>query len=334
MRSLLALTLALALSAGAAAAEPVRKIVVAAPEGSPWADGLLALTRRTAERTQGRLKVRAVVGGAAGDEVDTARACAEGRLFAWAGSAGGFARQVPELAALELPFLFEHEAEVDAVLRVSPIAPLGRIFERAGFVLVPMLSEVGWRSFAGRKALRTPADFRGLRVRSQESAMHLAMWRALGAEPRAISVLETLSALQAGVVEAFDQSPVYMFATSWYQHARVYTLSRHMYQPGIVVFCKGALTSLSPGDRRIALELAAAELQLALTRVRALEKQVLAQLAAEGLQLLELTASERAALRQRTRPVFDQFRASTSPLGRELLGALERAIEAHRKGLR
>ncbi len=324
--AVLLLTLACVVARSASADGPVLKAVAAAPEGSPWGDAVVTFAKRVTERTKGRLSVRAQVGGVAGDEIDTARACVEGKIFAWNGSAGGFGKVVPEISALELPFLFENEGEVESVLAGKRLAPLVRAFERAGLVLVPQLTEVGWRSFAGRKALRGPADFAGLRVRSQENPMHLEMWRALGAVPRAISVLETLSALQAGVVEAFDQSPVYMFATSWYQHARVYTLSRHMYQPGIAVLCKGALSARSSADRKVVLEIAVSLLREAMAKVRELEQQVLAQLRKEGLELVELTAAERAALRQRTRPVLDGFRAGTSPLGREFLEALLSAI--------
>ena len=325
------LALAGALAAGRAAAEPARKFVLAAPEGSPWTDQAIAYAGTIARRTSGRVRMRVVPGGVAGDEVDTARACARGQLFAWGGSAGAFGRVIPELDALELPFLFDSEAEVDAILAGPPKDLLRRAFGRAGLTLAPVLSEVGWRSFAGRKPLRTVADFRGLRARSQESPIHLEMWRTLGARPHAISVLQTLSALQAGLVEAFDQSPVYMFATSWYQQGRVYSLSRHMYQPGIAVLCKGALESLPAGDRRLVVELMGEAARSMIPKVRAVEKQVLDQLGREAMQVVELAPAERAALRERTRPVAQAFRAGASPLGRELLEALERAIEARRK---
>ncbi len=317
-----ALALGVALVSGTAAAEPVRKIVAAAPEGSPWGDGLVALARQIGERTAGRVKVRAVPGGLAGDEVETARMCAEGKLFGWAGSAGAFGRVLPELDALELPFLFDSQAEAEAALGGRPPASLVRAFERLGLTLVPYIGEVGWRSFAGKKALRALEDFRSLRVRSQESPIHLEMWRALGARPKAISVLETLSALQTGFVEAFDQSPVYMFATSWYQHGRVYTLSRHMYQPGIGVMCKGAHAALPAQDRRTVLDAMGRTMHDAVARARELEGQVLAQLAADGVQIVQVSPAERAALRQHTRGVIDTFRQGASPLGRELLEAL------------
>ena len=52
--ALLLVALAIVRPGRAAAAEPVRKIVAAAPEGSPWADAVNKLGQRATERTRGR----------------------------------------------------------------------------------------------------------------------------------------------------------------------------------------------------------------------------------------------------------------------------------------
>ncbi len=336
MRRALAVVLgaSLGLAGGGAAAEPVRRVATLATEGSPWGDAMVAFARDVSEGTKRRVKLGLLLGGVGGDEVDAAHLCAAGKVFMWIGSAGALAHVVPELNALELPFLFDDDPEVDAALSGPVFGILGRAIERRGLVLLPRISEVGWRSFAGPRPLRTPADFEGLRARSQENPVHLEMWRLLGASPRAISVLETYDALQAGVVQGFDQSPVYLLATSWHQQARVYTLSRHIYQPGVAVLCKGAAASLSAQDRRVLLEAGASRLGSAVASIRALQAGVIEQLRGQGVRIVELSAAERAALRDRTRPTFQVFRAGTSALGRELLDALERAIGARRRSRR
>lgn len=319
------------LVAAPAGAEPRREIVpLVGPEGTPWADGVaewVALVNRIA---RGR-RVRAVPGGVTGDEVETARQCAEGRLFGWAGSSGALGAIVPELNAIELPYLFEDERDVDAVVQGAVVEQLGRLLRKKGLELIGV-TEVGWRSFGGKRPLRRPADFDGLRVRSQENPTHLEMWRLLGARPKQISVLETLSALQAGVVEAFDQSPVYTFATSWHTAIRTYSLSRHMYQLGVLVTCKGALATLDAPTRARMLDAGRGLLPGVTRRVRALTTDVLDQLRQERIDVLELTAQERAALRDRTRPAHEAFRGATSAAGRELLAALEASLRRSRAG--
>ncbi len=62
-----------------------------------------------------------------------------------------------------------------------------------------------------------------------------------------------------------------------------------------------------------------------LTRVRAVELEVLGAIRKEGMTLVELAPAEREVLRKQTRPAFRTFLSGTSAIGRELLDAIERA---------
>jgi TRAP-type C4-dicarboxylate transport system substrate-binding protein len=158
------------------------------------------------------------------------------------------------------------------------------------------------------------------------------MWRLLGAKPKAISVMETLAALQANVVEAYDQSPVYAFATSWYHSANHVSMSRHFYQVGILAFCKDALKGVPAATRRAILVGAAEETIDTTEEVRRLTGDVMEQFRKEGIQIVELTPQERALLRERTRPAYETFRKGMSSAGRELLSVIEAKLRDLRRG--
>jgi TRAP-type C4-dicarboxylate transport system substrate-binding protein len=317
------------LSPALAHAEPQRPFfVTASPEGTPWAEATQSTAARVSRQSGGRFKIRAIVGGTAGDETTTARQCANGKIFMWGGSAGALATIVPELNALELPFLLDGDNDqVDAVLRdPTVLALLARILARHGLVFYETL-ELGWRHFAGPRPMRAAADFVGLHPRSQPNPIHAAMWRALGTEPREISVIETLAALQGKIVDAFDNSPVYMFATSWYQQVTHYTLTSHVYQTGVVVLCKDALAGVPAKLRAQVLAGASDERKQGNAAIRKTTAQVLEQLGREGVKLVQPTAAERSALAALTRPARELYRKTASPLGRELLEAIERVIK-------
>lgn len=332
MRLVLALVGLVAVAGFAHAEQPKRPLAVTVgPEGTPWADAAKEVAARADRLSGGVIRPIAAVGGTAGDELDTARRCGEpaSRLYAWGGSAGALATLVPELDVFELPFLFQDAAEVDAAYAAArPL--LAELLTRRGLVLYGAPTEVGWRNFGARRPLKGPADFNGLRVRSQENPIHLDMWRALGADPRPISVIETLGAMQDGIVEGFDQSPVFLFATSWYQSIKVYSLSRHIYQPGVVVLCRDALSRLPAAKHKKMLE-GAEPIMAGVTKgVRALEGQVLDQLQREGVQVVALSQAERDLLRRRTRVVHETFRRRASPEARRLLEVIEAALERKR----
>lgn len=324
------LRLALAVGAVASSGVAVARIphdvfVSASPDGTPWADTTRRVADRVTRLTGGKLRLRAMIGGIGGDEVESARLCVEGKIAMWGGTGGALGNFVPELDAFELPYLFDDEAAVERVLRGPALDEVRRILARRGLVLYETM-EIGWRSFAARKPLRRPADFAGLRARSQPSSLHLEMWKALGAAPRSLTVIETLDALQLHLVEAFDNSPLYAFATGWINEVTHYTMTRHSYQPGFAIFCKGALDRLSERERGALLVGAREESLRANVAVRELSAQVEGQLA-QALKVVPISGEERSTLRERTRSVHAWYRKHRSDDARTLLAAVQRAID-------
>ncbi|MBW2224981.1 MAG: TRAP transporter substrate-binding protein DctP, partial [Deltaproteobacteria bacterium] len=77
--------------------------------------------------------------------------------------------------------------------------------------------ENGFRSYFSRRPIRSPDDMKGIRYRSQEALAHVAAYKALGASPVTIDVANTMTSLQTGVVDGFDNTPLFAMATTWYQ---------------------------------------------------------------------------------------------------------------------
>jgi len=302
-----------------------------APEGTSWTgnDCLGGAVKVLEQVAPGKLRVRPIYGASLGDEHSQIERVQKGKLEVYGGGLVALTRFVPELAALALPFLYESDEEVDAVL-ASPVADQARAIARAAGFEVIAFSEVGWRGFGGKRALRKVADFEGLAVRSSESAEQLEMWRLLGARPRPLPVTETLPALETHVVEGFDQTPVFMFGASWHQHAPYYVISHHLYEPAIFLAAKGKLQSI--GLRNEAFKSVGPRCTAA---VRAEGKTVLEELRRTGAQVITLTPEERRALADKVGgPVRAYFRKHTTAAGRKLLDSIERVLEQRRKGKR
>ncbi len=330
-RAATAVSLVLALASSRAGAERPELVRIGsiAPEGTAWAgpDCFGAVVRTLERVSQKPVRVRTILGAALGDERSQLERVRKGTLDGYGGGLVSLARFVPELAALTLPFLYDDDADVDAVMASAAAEQARSLARAAGFELL-VLTEAGWRGFGARRPLRAPADFQGLSVRSSESPEQLEMWRLLGARPRPLPVTETLSALETHVVEGFDQTPVFMFAASWYAHSPYYVYARHLYEPGMLVLATRTTTRL--GLRPEAFREIGPRCMPA---ARAEGAAVLAELRRSGSQVLELSPEERRVLSERVAaPVRAYFRKHTTPAGRRLLDAIERALAAHRKG--
>ena len=332
------LSAALGLGPGPGAANPPDKdervslrIATVATEGSPWLVGLQEMCGRVERNTGNKVRCRVFGGAVRGDEIGQVKAVQDGELEGFAGSAGGLVPAVPEIAALELPFMFEAEEEVDRVLEV--VWPrVAAVLRRRGLHLVAM-SEVGFRSLASTRPVQRLSDLAGLRVRAMENPVHAEMWKRFGAEPVPLGVTQVLGALEEGRVHGADHAPSYAFGASWFQPARHFLLTRHMYQPGVFVVStrfferlpKPAQKHFSDGIPEIA--------QAMRERVRALNREVLDMLPSAGVAVRSVDPALRAQLVQRAIPLRDQFRKTQSRAGRELLEAVESELARLRRRL-
>ncbi|MDB5106423.1 MAG: C4-dicarboxylate transporter substrate-binding protein [Fibrobacteres bacterium] len=318
---------ALACSVSTAAAPIEIRFVSIAPEGTPWSEQMTAMKNRVEKESGGRLVFKLYLGGQLGGEVETLRSLERGRIQAWGGSAGALAGLIPEMQMLELPYLFHTLDEADYLLDEVLFRPYSDLLSKKGLTLQSW-NENGWRSIGSKqKPILTPADAKGLKARSQPSPIHLRMWKALGANPVAISVPEVLTSLQTGVVDAFDNSPLFTTATSWHTAIKHYSLTQHIYQPGAVIFNKAFLDKLPEDLRKILMGDAKAEAATGRAGVRALEPEVLKLMETEGVTVHRLTDAQRNAFAAVLEPLHEEF---AKTVGSDLLARTRKALGEYR----
>ncbi len=299
-RSLAFLVLVGALvSAGSAAAEDAKdvvtiKLATVAPDGSPWAQALQEYKKIAEAGAPGKLKIKLFLGGALGDENESVLACKRGQIQAVGASTGSLASQIPELNVLEMPYLFKSFAEADNVLDNVIRDDIKKYSDDRGLHF-GFWSENGYRNFGGNFQVKTPADLKGKKMRSQESAVHLALYRALGAAPVPIPTTEALHALQTGTVDGYDQSLLYTFAASWHTATKYITVSEHIYQPAAILFHKASWDAW-PADVKTALDAAGLSIEKKLrTNVRAMNPILIEGLKESGVVVTTLDPAGRAA---------------------------------------
>lgn len=232
---------------------------------------------------------------------------------------------VPEFEVFDLPYLFADLAQVRRVTQ----GDVGRgLLERLARQQMRGLGflDNGFKQMSARRALRTPADYRGLRVRVQASRVLGEQMRALGAQPVVLPFGETQRALASGVVDAAE-NPLSNFRTQGLAALQPHlTLTQHGYLGYAVVTHPRFWASLSRADRALVDEALAEALAHGNRLAEALDRQALASLRqTPGLQVHALEPAEREALRRHLRPVVDGFGRS---VGAGLLRDVQRAIQA------
>ena len=326
--SLLALTALVAAplaSAPAAEGPQVMKMATVAPARTPWADLLKRYRKAVKKASHKQVKLRVYLGGVKGDEQSIVRQVYKGSLQAGGVSTGAMAALVPELDILEMPYLFKDFAEADRILD-GPARPIiDQLLEAKGFKLL-MYSENGYRSFGTTEGcVKSPADLKAVKMRSQESPVHVAMYRALGASPVTIPVGEVLSSLQTGVVKGFDNTPLFTQAASWHQAVKYFTLTEHIYQPALIVANKAWFDALPAELQAAILEPARKLEKKGRKAVRALGPLLVKNLEKHGLTVCRLSPAERQAFEQAAKGAWQVRLAQASPLGKKLFETIRAA---------
>lgn len=309
------------------------KIATVAPAGTPWSDGLDQFKKMAEAASGGRLKVKVFGGGVLGDENETVQSTARGAVQGVGASTGALASIVPELSVLELPYLFKNAAEADYILDTVALPVLEKAFRDRGLQL-GFWSENGYRSFGTNFGfIKSPADLKGHKMRAQESPVHLAMYRAFGASPVPIAVTEVLTSLQTGVIDGYDNTPLYASAAQWMTATKYYTLTRHIYQPAAIVVNKAWFDAL-PADLQKIILGARADLAVKMRKeIRALDPILVGNLSSMKVQVYQPTAAELATFDAPAKAARDTYLSKASAgeqaLYKQIVGGLAAYRKAH-----
>ena len=313
-----------------AKAKYVIKFGTVAPEGTPWAKQLKRIKKRIEKQSNGQIKMKLFLGGVLGGEVEMVRALRRGRIQGFGGSTASVAEgaKMNAFMLMEFPFLFNSFKEADHILDKVIKKDFRKLLFKKGFIFAQW-HENGWRNFATKKKpILALKDIKGMKMRSQESPVHLAMYKALGVQAESIPVPEVLGALKTGMVDGFDNTPLFSSATGWYEGIKFYTISQHIYQPAVIMYSKKFFDKLPVALRKIVIGDEPTETKKGRSMVRGMRGALLANFKASKIKVVTMTAAQRKPFVAACKSVHNKF---ASKVGRKLFAKVQKALAKMRK---
>ncbi len=225
-----------------------------------------------------------------------------------------FTQWVPEFKLLELPFVVKSRPAVIQSLDGALGVYLKRRVREATPFRVLGFWDNGFRHFSNRvRPLRTPADCRGLRVRTQMSELHGEVFRTLGFEPVPADVKEFVAEIAGEKFQAQDNPLTNIYNFGVHKFHRYITLSGHFFGASALAFNEQTYQSWPPDVRAVvdaaALEATALQHDLAAAE----DAEILAKLDPRENEVLSLTDAEHAAFVAAVRPVMEKYRRELAP---------------------
>lgn len=150
------------------------------------------------EKSNGKIKIQIFGNAQIGSDRVTTEAAQAGTLDMSSSSSPNLASFHKDYMALDLPYVTKPENQKKLYAALDN-GELGKYYEKvaASIGLVPiMYSEYGYRNFVTtNKPIKTPADLKGLKCRTTDSPVEVAVAKALGMNPAPVAWGETYTAM-------------------------------------------------------------------------------------------------------------------------------------------
>lgn len=319
------IALSLTAPAGAEVGRHTFKISNGAAEDHPVSAGVKGMSACLETKTDKKMKLRGFYNGELGDDAEATQSVRSGSIEMVVTGAAAIGGIEPAMSAFELPFLFNSDAEVDAVMTGPFFDHVAAKMPAHGLVLLSIW-ENGFRNATNNKhAIEKVEDFQGLNFRVMQNPIFLDTFRRLGANPVPMAFGEVFTALETGAVDGQENPLPLIQASRFYEVQKYLTLTRHAYSPTPVLISKTVWDKLTNEEQDLMRACAADGRVKQIERSRAAVEEALNELKTHGMTVSELGPEETARLREIVAPVYD---AAMSTVGREnydrLTGELEK----------
>lgn len=269
--------------------------------------GATVFADEIAKRTAGRYQIEQYPNSALGGEVEMLKAVQLGTVDLAFITGAPLPNFVSDIGIFNIPFLFRNVNHAHAVLD----GPIGQSYLakfRDKDLVALAWGENGMRQLTNSKrAIHSPEDLKGLKLRLPQSDVMLAGFKALGADVNPLPFPQLYGALQSGEFDG-QENPIATIQSSKFNQVQKYlTLTSHVYDPAILFIAVDSFGDLSAEDKKSFLEAAKLAGEASREFAAAAEKNGVAELSQSGMQVVADVDREKfAAAMAPANPIFAQ----------------------------
>lgn len=209
-----------------------------------------SIAENVSEITGGKLTIEYHGNSELGGDADIFRQLQSGDIQMVAAQPSSVVPYVGEAGCFDLPMAFVgYDAEtIDAVLNGDNefTQALDSAYEENGFVNLGFVQDATFRITTSNVPLNTLEDYKGLQIRTMQSANAIAFWEALGAAPTPLDFSEVYISLQNGTIDAQENPTDTIVGSSIQEVQKYYENTNHTLSTYNMVMNKEAWDSLDP----------------------------------------------------------------------------------------
>ncbi len=232
---------------------------------------------------------------------------------------------VPECGVFDLGYLFQDYDHLRRASATPAAAALQQLLvQKAGAHFPSWGRNLGARNFLTKFSFTDPAGLAGKKIRSLPNPVVTETVRLMGAAATPMAFGEIYTGLQAGVIDGLEHDAPTILASKFYETAKTFTLTRHIYNPFGAFISDRTLKRLPAAQRDGLLLAVKAATDQHFDRAAQVETSAIEQLQKLGVTVAEC---DRSVFRERVRPMWDRF-AERTPGAKALLDAVQQTATA------
>ena len=272
-------------------------------------------------KSGGKVKIKFFPNAVLGSDRATLEAVQRGTLDMASCSSPNMASFSRQYMVFDLPYVTypEHQEKLYAALDSGELGKrFDAVAEGIGLKTI-MYSEYGYRNYAATKPISNMKSLKGLKVRTTDSPIEVAVAKALGMIPSPIAWGETYPALQQGTVDGEGNNYEHLVNAKHTEVLKYAVDSNHNYSMHILMMNKKAYDKLPEQVRLWIAESAREALdwqrKISVDHEQAAEKAMLDS----GIVIHRLSDEERAEFVAATKNIWNQFKDEIDPTLLQLL---------------
>lgn len=280
--------------------------IIATDGAEDRVDGLLVhyMADQLNAITGGRIQLQMYFNGSMGTDTELCESTQAGDVAFFLGSTAFTANFVPELNAIDLPFLYQDAQQFrDTMDDETVFRFYEEKYQDKGFELIGFFDQ-GMRQMTSNIKVQSPDDMQGQKIRVMENQLHISIWQALGANPTPMAFSEVYMALQQGTIDA-QENPLSVITSSRFNEVQDYlSMTEHVYSAAPLMVSKAAYDALPDDLKAIVDEAGTEACQWEREYLAEVEVQWLDELEAAGTQI---NYPDKAPFVEAMSSVYDEF---------------------------
>jgi tripartite ATP-independent transporter DctP family solute receptor len=303
--------------AGAVTAKEYRSADVH-PEDYPTVMAVKLMSDIISKKTGGKDSIKVYTGNQLGGEKDTIEQVKIGALDLVRINVAPMNNICPETMVPTMPFLFKSKDH----MRKTLDGPIGdqilKACEAQGYIGLAFYDSGSRSLYTTKKAVKSLADVKGMKIRVQQSDLWVALLQAMGANATPMPYGEVYTALKTGLVDGAENNWPSYDTSRHFEVAKNYSITEHSMAPEMLLMSKKVWDTLTPAEQKMWRD--AAKESVPYMRKLWDEKEAKSRAAVEkgGAQVIEV---DKKSFQDAMKPVYDKF--ITDPKMKDMVSKIQ-----------